>query len=188
MQRKKEAQRILENNPAAIILVDCTTRTITYANHIAIGLIGAPGASILGRPCYRFLCPDQKGTCPILDLGQRMDISERQLCTAERTLIPVLKRVTEVQYNGKPHLLEAFFDISEQKKMQNAIQQAHAELNQIFQTASVGMRLIDCGFNILKINKAFSEMVGLAHDDAVGHKCYDVFAGDMASDRQTCVD
>ena len=34
-------------------------------------------------------------------------------------------------------------DISERKQMERTLKQAHAELDQIFQTASVGMRVID---------------------------------------------
>ncbi|WP_372683514.1 PAS domain S-box protein [Desulfosarcina sp.] len=179
IQREKEAQRILENNPAAIILVDCDSRLITYANNNALNMIGASPEALLGKRCHRFLCPSQKGQCPVLDLGQRVEIAERELRTAQKKTVPVLKSVTEVQYKGKPHLLEAFFDITEQKKMQIAIQQAHAELNQIFQTASVGMRLIDRNFNILKVNQAFSELSGFSSEKAIGRKCYDVFAGNM---------
>ena len=179
IEREKEARRILENNPAAIILVDCASRQITYANTNALNLIGASVGEVLGQQCHRFLCPFQKGQCPILDLGQRMDIAERELLTDSQKVIPVLKSVTNVTFEGRPHLLEAFFDVTEQKKMQLAIHHAHAEMNQIFQTASVGMRLIDSECNILKVNQAFADLSGVPSKVAVGKKCYDVFAGNM---------
>ncbi|MCP4340119.1 MAG: PAS domain S-box protein [Desulfobulbaceae bacterium] len=179
IEREKDSHRILENNPAAIILVDCNSRKIVYANQNALSMIGATSDRLFDKQCHNFLCKAQKGKCPVLDMGQQMDISERELLTAKRKVVPILKRVVEVQYKGKPHLLEAFFDITEQKKMQQAIRQAHAELNQIFQTATVGMRLIDSDFNILKINQTFSELSGVAAADAVGKKCFDVFGGKM---------
>ena len=179
IEREKEAQRILESNPAGIIMVDCDSREITYANYNALSLIGSSSEMLLGECCHNFICKTEKGKCPVLDLGQNLDISERELHTIDKKVIPVLKSTTTVQYKGKPHFLEAFFDITEQKKMQQAIQQAHAELNQIFQTATVGMRLIDCDFNILKINQTFAELVGISQEDAVGKKCFEVFAGNM---------
>ena len=179
IEREKEAQRILENNPAAIILVACDSRRIVYANTNALNLIGASADAVLGKQCHGFLCTAQKGRCPVLDKGQRTDIAEGELYTAQRKTIPVLKSVTHVTFQGSPHLLEAFFDVTEQKKMQQAIQQAHAEMNQIFQTASVGMRLIDSGYNILKVNQAFAGLSGVMPNRAVGKKCYDVFAGNM---------
>ncbi|WP_167496558.1 PAS domain S-box protein [Desulfopila sp. IMCC35006] len=179
IEREKDSLRILENNPAAIVLVDCESRQITYANNNALNLIETTVTGLQGKVCHNYLCRTQKGQCPILDLGQRMDLSERELLTKEKTVIPILKSVTKIQYQDKPHLLEAFFDISEQKKMQQALRQAHAELDQIFQTATVGMRLIDSDFNILKINQTFAELSGVAPEDAVGKKCFEIFAGSM---------
>jgi len=179
IEREEEAQRILENNPASIVLVDCFSRQIAYANQNASNLLGFQPESLLAEPCHKFLCPKQKGKCPILDLGQQLDISERELRTADSRIVPVLKSVTTVQFKGKPHLLEAFFDITKQKKMQQALQQAHAELDQIFQTATVGMRLINSDFNILKVNRTFSKLSGIAPEEAIGKKCFEVFAGNM---------
>ena len=179
IEREKEAQRILESNPAAIILVDREFRRIAYANHNALNLIGSPPEILLGVQCHRYLCRTENGKCPVVDMGQRLDISECELRTAAGLVIPVLKSVATVQYKGRPHLLEAFFDITRQKKMQQALHQAHAELNQIFQTASVGMRLIDRDFNILKINQTFAELSGVDVEEAIGKKCYEVFAGNM---------
>jgi PAS domain S-box-containing protein len=178
-EREKESALILENNPAAIILIDTQTRKIAYANTNAQKMVGAPIDRILGKSCHTFLCPAEKGNCPVLDLGQAIDISERPLLTAQGDTIPVLKSVTKVQYQGREHLLEAFFDMTEQHKMARDIQQTHAEMDQIFQTASVGMRLIDHNFNILKVNNAFAKLAGVDSRSVVGRKCYDVFEGSM---------
>ncbi len=70
-------------------------------------------------------------------------------------------------------------DITGRKKMEREIQLAHTELNQIFQTASVGMRLIDREFNVLKINETFSTLSGDTIESAVGRKCYTIFKGGM---------
>ncbi len=176
---ENEALFILENNPAAIILVDVETRKIAYANTNAVKMVGTTFDKICGHRCHKFLCPAQEGNCPVLDMGQDIDISERPMLTVDGETVPVLKSVARVQYNGKDHLLEAFFNIAEQKKMQEAIQRTSTELEQIFQTASVGMRLIDCDYNILKVNRAFCELSGLDETESVGRKCYDVFEGSM---------
>ena len=54
---------------------------------------------------------------------------------------------------------------------------AHAELDQIFQTASVGMRVVDKDFNVLKINKTFELMTGVNEKNSCGKKCHEVFSG-----------
>ena len=175
--REKELSRILENNPAGIMLVDADSRKISWANSNAIKLIGSPKDVIENQVCHKHLCPAEIGNCPILDGGQNLDLSERVLLTSGGGQLPILKSVTRVNYNGKEHLLEAFFDISDRKKMERDLQQAHAELNQIFQTASVAMRLVDSNFNVLKINNTFERLTGVNEADAIGKKCHEIFSG-----------
>ena len=175
--REKELSRILENNPAGIILVEADNRKISWANSNAIKLIGSPKDVIENQVCHKHLCPDLIGNCPILDGGQNLDLSERVLLTSGGSRLPILKSVTRVNYNGKEHLLEAFFDISDRKKMERDLQQAHAELDQIFQTASVAMRLVDTNFNVLKVNNTFERLTGVDDTEAIGKKCHKIFSG-----------
>jgi len=72
-------------------------------------------------------------------------------------------------------------DITERKQFQQNLEFAHKELTQIFQTASSAMRMIDRDFRIIKINETFAELVGLPAEEAVGSKCYAVFAGDRCN-------
>ena len=177
IRREKEATDILENNPAAIMLVDAETRRISWVNSNAVQLTGSSKEQLVGRVCHDHLCPSNRGNCPVLDWGHILDRSERKLIAADGTEIPILKSVTRVNYKDREHLLEAFFDIARQKEMQRAIKSAHAELEQIFQTASVGMRLIDRDFNILKVNETFARLSDFPAHEAVGRKCFDVFSG-----------
>ena len=176
--REKELSRILENNPAGIILVDADSRKVSWANSNALKLIGSPKEVVENQVCHKHLCPAEIGNCPILDGGeQSVELSERVLLTSGGSQLPILKSVTRVNYNGKEHLLEAFFDISDRKKMERDLQQAHAELDQIFQTASVAMRLVDSNFNVLKINKTFERLAGVSETEAIGKKCHEIFSG-----------
>lgn len=52
------------------------------------------------------------------------------------------------------------------------------QLNQIFNTTTNAMRLIDKDFNILKVNHAFAGISGYSIAEVEGKKCYDVFPGD----------
>lgn len=57
------------------------------------------------------------------------------------------------------------------------IVKANAELNQIFNTTSNSMRLIDNNYNILRVNRAFTVLSGISKEQAEGKKCYDTFPG-----------
>ena len=176
-EREKELAKILENNPAGIMLIDSDNRKISWVNTNALKMIGGTKQSIEGHVCHKHLCPADKDNCPVLDLGNTIDMSERILLTADGKKLPILKSVTSVKYNDKNHLLETFFDLSDRKKIEQDLKHAHATLDQIFQTASVGMRVVDRDFNVLKINKTFETMTNVKDRDAVGKKCHEVFAG-----------
>ena len=95
----------------------------------------------------------------------------------------LLMNIVPLGLNGAD--LELFFaigqDFTERKKMERDLQLAHADLNQIFETASSAMRVIDHDFNVLKINEGFAELSGVSSESAIGSKCYTVFAGDRCA-------
>ncbi|MBI4621303.1 MAG: diguanylate cyclase [Desulfobacterales bacterium] len=63
---------------------------------------------------------------------------------------------------------------------------ARIELNQIFNTSSDGMWIVDNQFNVIKINHVLSQLLGKNTSDAVGHKCYDLFGGSLCRRRDEC--
>ena len=67
--------------------------------------------------------------------------------------------------------------MNERRQAEEATTRAYLELNQVFQTAADGMRLIDKDFNTLKANQTFALMTGVDKDEMIGKKCYDIFPG-----------
>ncbi|MFA6056036.1 MAG: ATP-binding protein [Thermodesulfovibrionales bacterium] len=67
--------------------------------------------------------------------------------------------------------------INECKHAEETTRLAYLELDQIFQTAADGMRIIDKDFNTIRINKTFADMAGLSSDRILGEKCYRIFPG-----------
>jgi PAS domain S-box-containing protein len=65
--------------------------------------------------------------------------------------------------------------ITERRRAEESMKLAYAELNQVFQTAAGGMRVIDKEFTMIRINETFAKMAGTNKHDAVGKKCYDIF-------------
>jgi len=68
------------------------------------------------------------------------------------------------------------------KKVKSAyseLDKTNKELEQIFQTAADGMRIVDKDFNILRINKTLLKMSGASKNEAINQKCYETFKGDF---------
>ena len=60
-------------------------------------------------------------------------------------------------------------------KVEEDLERADTELNQVFETSTEGLIVTDNKKNILKINRAFSELSGHEFEDIKNKKCFDVF-------------
>ncbi|MCL2432891.1 MAG: response regulator [Clostridia bacterium] len=113
-------ETIWNNVESGIAIVDAETRQITDVNPVAVRMFGREKADIIGRRYTDIICSAQ-GSCPIMDCGLPVDRSEGLFMTAEGRKIPIVKSVTTIKINGKPHLLESFSDISELKKAEEQL-------------------------------------------------------------------
>ncbi|MFA5389167.1 MAG: CHASE4 domain-containing protein [Candidatus Omnitrophota bacterium] len=107
---------ILDSLQVGIVIIDSETHIIVEANPAAVRMIGADRGGIIGKPCYRYICPAEKGKCPVSDLGQNIEGSERILLKGDGSMIPILKTITLITLNDRKCLLESFMDITDRKK------------------------------------------------------------------------
>ncbi|OIQ92236.1 response regulator PleD [mine drainage metagenome] len=125
---------IMESVQTGIVIIDPDVHKIVDVNAAAVSMIGAPKEEIVGSACHRFICPAEVGKCPITDLHQTVDHSERVLLTATGARRPVIKSVTTVLLGGKVHLLESFIDITERKQMEERLNASLAEKEELVQS------------------------------------------------------
>lgn len=65
------------------------------------------------------------------------------------------------------------------RQAEDAATRALTEVDQVFETAADGMRIVDRNFRVLKVNETFAKLVGLPKNEIIGRKCHDVFRGEM---------
>jgi PAS domain S-box-containing protein len=132
---RKRAEKALQENEArfkaifnsvqtGILVIDPETHRVVDANPLALELIGLPREGVVGAECHKFVCPADKGYCPITDLGQTVDNSERVLLTARGEACPIIKTVQPVLIAGRKHLLESFVDITPRKRAEEELRRA----------------------------------------------------------------
>jgi PAS domain S-box-containing protein len=115
---------MLENVHAGIMLVDPETHIIEDINPLAAEMVGLSKGEIIGTECYKFVCPADRGKCPITDLNQKIERAERILLTTEGKELQILKTVSQVNLKGKTYLLESFIDITERKKAEEGLKES----------------------------------------------------------------
>lgn len=132
LKEREEYQRtIFSAIQTGLIVVDCDTKEIVDVNDVAADLIGLPRDEIIGNICHKFVCPAEKFNCPIIDLKQEVDNSERILLDKDKNKIPIIKTVVPVTLNGREALLESFIDITERKEYEKALKRSEEKYKAI---------------------------------------------------------
>ncbi len=121
MAREAWGNIILDSLHVGVLLIDPETHCIVDSNAYAAKMIGRPKEELIGHICHTYVCPVEKGRCPITDLGMELQASECVVLTIDGETLPIHKTVTTIIHDGKELLLESFVDISEQKKTQKAL-------------------------------------------------------------------
>ncbi|MCF8352234.1 MAG: PAS domain-containing protein [Bacteroidales bacterium] len=115
---------LLENIATGVMIIDPKTRFIETVNNYAANLIGLEKEEITGRKCHQFVCPAHEVCCPICDMGQIIDNSDKVLLRKDGKEIPILKTVKTITINGKEKLIESFVEISKRKAIENRFRES----------------------------------------------------------------
>jgi len=101
--------------------------------------------------------------------------------------IPVELIATPLKRKGEViGIIESFRDISERKRIEKQIRQAHEDLNQIFNT-SVPLSLTGKDYTILRVNNTFCDYFALPPDETIGKKCYDIWGNSSCHTPQCAI-
>ncbi len=137
-QSEKNLRQVLESIPFGVMIIG-KDKKLRYANRITVELTGhASEEEMRGIVCQDHLCPAETGKCPILDLGQTVDKSERMLLTKDGKKIPILKSVVPITLNGEEVLLESFIDITGYKQAEEMHEKLQKRLLQAQKMEAIG--------------------------------------------------
>jgi PAS domain S-box-containing protein len=116
-------QRILlDSIDAGVVVIDPTTHRIERSNVKASEMFGASVDQIVGCVCHKFLCPAERGRCPVTDLGQNVENNERTLLREDGSSMAIMKSIRKIQIDGHEKLLETFIDITQLKQAESELE------------------------------------------------------------------
>ncbi len=121
---------LMDSVQAGIILIRCSDRVIIEANEAAAEIVDVSVSDLVGKVCHRFVCPRKYGECPVLDLGNEADNSEKTVIRPDGTELQVLKTVRKITLEGEEYLLESLIDITNQKKAEQKLLQMNKNLQE----------------------------------------------------------
>jgi len=120
---------IFSLSQVGMALIDPVTHKILQVNKKALELTGRTEIDVNGKICHAFICTAEKGKCPVTDLGQTVESSERYIVKDDGSRIPVLKTVISAHLGDQPVLIESFVDITDHKRTEDALREANKKLN-----------------------------------------------------------
>ncbi len=178
---ERSQKAMLDSSQAGIVLIDPKTHVIIDANPTAVDMIGASKKEIIGKVCHQYICPAEVGSCPITDLGQDVDNSERVLLRANGESVPVLKKVIPITLNERQYILDSFIDISLLKQTEEALRKAKEEAEGANRTKSeflanmsheirtpmngiIGMTELTLDTNLTREQREYLDMVKMSAD------------------------
>jgi PAS domain S-box-containing protein len=164
---KQTLQTMLDSMPYGIVLIGMDKK-ILNANHAALEMMGYESEEqIAGLMCNKVLCPAEGGKCPIIDLKQKVDRSEKVLITKDVRRIPILKSVVGVKLGNMEVLLEAFIDISQSKRAEEALRQSEEKHRLLIENIQDGVFIIQDGV-LQFVNEALARMMGYTVEEVTG--------------------
>lgn len=177
---------IFEEVETGIFVIDPKTHRIVDANPVAIELVGAPLEQTVGAMCHQFVCPAEEGRCPVTDLGQTVDNSERVLLTASGQRLSIIKTVRPVKLNGHGYLLESFVDITERKQSEKALEERTSYLNTLIETSPLATVVLDKDERFQMSNSAFEQLFLYSRAELEGKRLHELIVPpELAAEAQS---
>jgi len=177
-------QALFEGVETGIFVIDPETHTLVNANSVAAEMVGIPRQELLGSLCHKFVCPAEKGRCPVTDLGQTVDNSERVL-TANGNRRAIIKTVRRVEVSGRSQLLESFVDITELKRTEALLRESEDRFRTAFEGAPYGMCMTAPSGRFMHANAALCSILGYSEQELLAGAWQEItYPEDLERSRQ----
>lgn len=167
-ESEKGLRIIFESMQAGVLIIDPETHLIVDLNPAALKLIGASKEKIVDSMCHKYICPAEKGKCPITDLNQNIENAERILLTANGESRQIIKTVVPILIGGRRYLLESFVDITERKRTEELLQQSEEKYRTIIENIQDGYFEVDPAGNLTFFNDTTRRHFGYTAEELKG--------------------
>ncbi len=126
-ESERHLKSIWDSTPSGIMVIEAETHQIVDINPFALELLNRTKEEVIGQTCHHFICPTEVGQCPITDLNQEIENTERKLVNAAGQKLSILKTVVSYKKKGRRYLLESFIDINDRKQAEQKLKIAKEE-------------------------------------------------------------
>lgn len=172
LAERRRLYALLDALPAAIYL-KAPDHTIRFANRGFLVLFGSPE----GRRCYEIF----HGRSEPCEVCPAVEVSRNQKCHIWEWSWPEKGTTFQVQYHpfsdldGSPLILTLGQDITESKRLEEALRADEQFLEDIFNSIQDGLSILDLDRRIIRVNPAMRKFP--CSEPMEGRKCFEVYHG-----------
>jgi PAS domain S-box-containing protein len=191
-KRAEEALRQSEENYRALfdstvigtIVIEAETMKVMMANQAAAEMLGFSSAKeVIGvNPLDSVPLEDRESVRELLvkeffeqDLRRTHEL---RMITKDGRQIWISANGARIVHEGRLAGLASFTDITQRKKMEEAIRHAAEEWRKTFDSISDAISIHDRDFRILRTNKAFANIFHKKPSQIIGRHCYELHKGE----------
>lgn len=113
--------KILDYIGTGVLVINASTHEIVYVNRELEEMSGYTSAEVVGQACHSLLCPSEFGQCPLSDLGQSIDKSDRIILNKSGNKVPVIKTAIPITIEDQEYYIESVIDDSKRSSAEKAL-------------------------------------------------------------------
>jgi len=163
-------------NTSLVGLYIVQDRKFCYVNPQFEKISGYTKEELLGRESSIVVLPEDRGMVRkyAVDMlkGLRTEPYQFRSLTRDGRIVWILEQVTSVQYRGRRAVLGNYMDITGQKNVEEKLQEANRQLQNIIEFLPDATFAIDRDGRVIIWNRAIEEMTGVKKQDIAGKGGY----------------
>ncbi len=187
-QSEERFAKSFRNNPAFLTIVHMGANTVLEVNDAWTRVFGYTREEAIGRTTVELGIYEPEAYSKIMEEAREkgsvrnVEATVRNR-TGEDRVVLVSREVIEI--GGEPYLLAMGLDITDRNRVETALQESEQKYRATFNTALVGIDLVDRHGNFLEVNTTLSQFLGYTPDELRRLTILDVtHPEDVAGSRQ----
>ncbi len=180
LQENEELYRVVcENSPNAVLIY--AEQKIEYVNPRGGKLFGCGSDvhKLIGKDVLELIDPNHRDRVKkyiklMLNTKQSIPMLQEKVLRLDGCIINVDIMGVFITYKGMPAGLLTFRDITEMKRMEEALRDSEEKLRYAFDLAAIGMAIIDRTGTFIKANQSFCNFIGYSEQELLSLRCQDI--------------